>query len=378
MQRIQIAERAVAGLTFATGWVNCVTAFLPVSGCGRDRDDALNVMMMEAVERNSSVFLGSETLSTGCAGDVSPEQWRRFLPFSNSQMASRGTVSMEDPYWVAESLSDRSEIRFANGVSLLDGASHLIPAGIVYLGYSAPGEPCYSNADSNGCAAGDIKEDAILRGMLELIERDAFGIWWFNRLERPNLSFEGDDFLCNIADALAKERRTLQLIDLTHDLGVPVVAAVSADVNRGRIYVGCAAGTLELHAARKAAVECLGFWFWGKLSADPPSRKRWLEEASLDSETWLRASGARPISTQTSAIDLNGILSHMSANGFDPVVVDLTRNYFQIPVVRVIAEGLRSQMPRFAAGRLYDLPVRLGWLTKPRMEAELSKYASPL
>ena len=40
------------------------------------------------------------------------------------------------------------------------------------------------SADSNGCAAGNTVEEAILQGFLELVERDAYAIWWYNRLQR--------------------------------------------------------------------------------------------------------------------------------------------------------------------------------------------------
>ena len=40
-------------------------------------------------------------------------------------------------------------------------------------------------ADSNGCAAGNTLEEAILQGFFELAERDAFAIWWYNRLRVP-------------------------------------------------------------------------------------------------------------------------------------------------------------------------------------------------
>jgi ribosomal protein S12 methylthiotransferase accessory factor len=33
---------------------------------------------------------------------------------------------------------------------------------------------------------------------------------------------------------------------------------------------------------------------------------------------------------------------------------------------------LRHFWPRFAAGRLYDVPVRLGWLPRPLAEEELN------
>jgi ribosomal protein S12 methylthiotransferase accessory factor len=49
-----------------------------------------------------------------------------------------------------------------------------------------------------------------------------------------------------------------------------------------------------------------------------------------------------------------------------------TRPDVGLPVVKVIVPGLRHFWPRFAPGRLYDVPVRLGWLGAPTAETALN------
>jgi ribosomal protein S12 methylthiotransferase accessory factor len=43
-----------------------------------------------------------------------------------------------------------------------------------------------------------------------------------------------------------------------------------------------------------------------------------------------------------------------------------------VPVCKVIVPGLRHFWARFAPGRLYDVPVRLGWLDAPTPEDGLN------
>jgi oxazoline/thiazoline synthase len=43
-----------------------------------------------------------------------------------------------------------------------------------------------------------------------------------------------------------------------------------------------------------------------------------------------------------------------------------------LPVAKVIVPGLRHFWARFAPGRLYDVPVRLGWISRPLAEEELN------
>ncbi len=58
--------------------------------------------------------------------------------------------------------------------------------------------------------------------------------------------------------------------------------------------------------------------------------------------------------------------------GHDVLVLDQTRPDIGVPVVRVIAPGLRHFYRRFAPGRLYDVPVRFGWLDAALKEDELN------
>jgi ribosomal protein S12 methylthiotransferase accessory factor len=58
----------------------------------------------------------------------------------------------------------------------------------------------------------------------------------------------------------------------------------------------------------------------------------------------------------------------------DFLVLDQTRPDIQVPVARVIVPGLRHFYRRFAPGRLYDIPVKLGWLDRPLPENELTPF----
>jgi ribosomal protein S12 methylthiotransferase accessory factor len=58
--------------------------------------------------------------------------------------------------------------------------------------------------------------------------------------------------------------------------------------------------------------------------------------------------------------------------GLDFLVLDQTRPDIEVPVVRVIVPGLRHFYRRFATGRLYDVPVKLGWRERPLSENELN------
>jgi ribosomal protein S12 methylthiotransferase accessory factor len=65
----------------------------------------------------------------------------------------------------------------------------------------------------------------------------------------------------------------------------------------------------------------------------------------------------------------------LARRGIEVFVLDQTRPDVSFPVVRVVAPGLRHFWPRFAPGRLYDVPVREGWLARPLSEDELNPFS---
>jgi ribosomal protein S12 methylthiotransferase accessory factor len=58
--------------------------------------------------------------------------------------------------------------------------------------------------------------------------------------------------------------------------------------------------------------------------------------------------------------------------GLELLVLDQTRPDIGLPVVKVIVPGMRGFWSRFAPGRLYDVPVKLGRLAEPTGFGELN------
>src|SRR5262249_6058882 len=54
------------------------------------------------------------------------------------------------------------------------------------------------------------------------------------------------------------------------------------------------------------------------------------------------------------------------------LVLDQTRPDIEVPGAIVIVPGLRHFYRRFAPGRLYNVPVKLGWRDRPLPESELN------
>jgi len=74
---------------------------------------------------------------------------------------------------------------------------------------------------------------------------------------------------------------------------------------------------------------------------------------------------------------LEWALERVRERSLEVYTLDLTRRETGVSVVRVIVPGLRPWKPRFAPGRLYDVPVLLGWRAEPLSEAELNPVPFP-
>jgi len=78
-------------------------------------------------------------------------------------------------------------------------------------------------------AAGNTLEEAILQGFFELVEREAFAIWWYNWLRLPEVDVEsfGDEYLASAREYYRRLHRDMWVLDVTGDLGIPVFVALS-------------------------------------------------------------------------------------------------------------------------------------------------------
>src|SRR6185437_6211351 len=186
--------------------------------------------LMEAIERYSGIFQGDEIRVTRrftdfTAGDaIFPND---VLLFSDAQYDG-APAPMADPHEAASTparFDPSARIEWSPVWSLRDQRFKYLPTSLLYFFYRGPGQ---INTDTNGCAAGNTLEEAIVQGFLELIERDSYAIWWYNRSQREevDLSQFDDSYIHNLRSQLAETGRRLWVLDVTSDLGIPTYVAI--------------------------------------------------------------------------------------------------------------------------------------------------------
>src|SRR5580704_7981993 len=348
--------------------------------------------LMEAIERYSGIYQGNEIRVSRPFTDFAPGE--AILPndvllFSDAQYrrALGSADHTHDVTPMAPPFDPSAKIEWSPVWSLRDQQFKYLPTSFLYFFYNGDSPPAGRiNADSNGCAAGNTLEEAIVQGFLELIERDSYAIWWYNRLRRPqvDLSQFDDSYIRDLQVQFAATGRRVWMLDITTDLGIPSFVAIShaMEGEREAIEFGSGSHFDARIAALRSLTELNQFLSLGLVGGrDPGSASHDASDPlTLRGHPYLTPNDEPPLRLEPSSkfggLDnreqVMACVNLVKQAGLDFLVLDQTRPDIDAPVVRVVVPGLRHFYRRFAPGRLYDVPVKLRWLDRPIAESELN------
>ncbi|NEP44677.1 MAG: YcaO-like family protein, partial [Okeania sp. SIO2H7] len=72
--------------------------------------------------------------------------------------------------------------------------------------------------------------------------------------------------------------------------------------------------------------------------------------------------------------DVKACQQIVEQQGMEMLVLDQSRLDIGLKVVKVIVPGMRHFWKRLGPGRLYEVPVKLGWLERSLSEDELNPF----
>ncbi len=391
----------VSGPNIARGprtWMGLRTD-LRNSSCGKgtNEEQARASALCEGIERYSAIFRGDEPRFTSRLvdlGDVGIHPNACMLlsdrQYRNREEWNRHTTVY---HYVPAPFDPEAPVEWTPVWSLTRERVAYLPTAFCFFEYPYPGGEPYCMSCSNGNAAGNTLEEAILQGFLELVERDSVALWWYNRVRRPAVDLDsfGEPYLRRLTDFLQKYRRDLWVLDLTSDLDIPVFIALSQRTDGGAEQIMFGFGAhLDPQVALLRAVTEMNQMLVHILDAPPegpavdrltdPETLGWLRTATLANQPYLVPSDAQPrtlvayprLRTDDLRDDVLACQDRVKRLGMEMFVLDQTRPEVGMPVVKVIVPGLRHFWARFAPGRLYDVPVKLGWLPNPHPEQALN------
>ncbi len=351
-------------------------------GKGSTAGEARVGALCEAVERYCGSRLGDEPTVRASfrelgAWAVHPDTCQLYDPRQYRDRTGWNARSMHFQH-VPESFDNDEVIDWTSAWSLTEGRHRLLPTDLLYFSSNAHRA---MRATSNGNAAGSSLEDAITQGGLELVERDAVALWWYNRTQQAGVDLDSfsDPWLLGLRDEYARLGREFWVMDVTSDFGIPVMAAISRRTDKPAedIMLGFGAH-FDPHVAVHRALTELGQLLPSLAGVRPdgsgysdtaPQIMQWWQQATVANQPYLRPDPARPQRDRASygyvpRVDLRADVEHLVSaaadHGMEMLVLDQTRPDIGMPVAKVVIPGLRHFWARFAPGRLYDVPVRLG------------------
>ncbi|GGS93506.1 hypothetical protein GCM10010156_59730 [Planobispora rosea] len=362
-------------------------------GKGRTDIQAKTSAVCEAIERYSGVWRGDEPVVHASFDELADSAIapNDLMLFSERQFATRLEWNARPDtrlHKVPRPLRPDQPLDWSPLWSLTEQRVRHVPASYAWYGHPDVEDSYVCYSDANGCASGNTVEEAVLQGLCELIERDSVALWWYNRVRRPAVDLDSvrDPYIDLLREFYAAASRSLWVLDITSDLGVPAYVCVShrTDHPVQDIVLGFGAHLDSRLALIRAITEVNQFLpaieqrdaDGGTIYLeDDPGTLEWWREATVEAEPWLvpdPAATARTLPALDAGDDLKvmveGCVTRLAAHGLETLVLDQSKPDLDLNVVKVVVPGMRHFWRRLGPGRLYDVPVELGWLDQPTTE----------
>lgn len=376
------------------------------AGKGLDEKDAIRSALGEAVER----YCAMRCPPSGCRLAARSELEGAVL--DPNMLVLHSAEQLETLPYAA--YSPDLPIAWVEGVRLGDRAPAWIPAQAVYL-LPPRGSPIFFQPTSNGLAAGATAENAQLRSLLELVERDSFLAAWYHRLElrRIDVDTHPDRRVPGLADAYRRRGVEIELYLAPSDHRIPVVIALAVEQSEGGVaaVVGLGADLLLSRAVRSALMEVGQVRPATRMRLRDPKvlerREKLVAEPNLVAELedhdllytdhrmlhafdhW-RCADREPMKIEDDPVDddraLDMVVERLRSIGAEAFACDVTTPDIAslgLHVWRALIEDFQPihfGEAEFRAGgkRFYEVPVRLGLRKGPASRADLNPLPHPL
>ena len=313
-------------------------------GKGISKDHAKASAMMEGFERYSAERQsGDETVSAGI-----------------SEISGYGEYiepkSLNLPKELERKGLDDLTLEWSISHDLISGNDYYIPTNAVFHPYNPKGsQGRLFKSNTNGLASGNILEEAILHGMLEVIERDAWSIFELTHRNYAQIDLDSieSDIINDVISKFESEGIKIKLMDFTADVKIPTIAASADDTvtkDAGLLTLGMGthldpevailraltevaqSRATQINGAREDTVRA-DF----AREAGYERMKRINKFYFKEEEEKISLSDIENKSTTSITKDIEIVRDELVANDIEKILyVDLTRPELDVSVVRVI------------------------------------------
>lgn len=279
-----------------------------------------------------------------------------------------------------------------------------VPAFLVYLPYDNYEKGgCHFPSNSTGLSCAPSLKEAVLKGLLEIIERDAFAIFWLDQLSPPNVDLSDGAFK-ELKRRFKFSQIGYEVLDITSDFDVPVVATFSFG-NSSFGYVaslGLSCSTTYERAITKSLVENaqgrVAVAFHRKTEPDKKYRADFQDVLSFEDHSYvystdeslkekliflLQQRQIQEPKEKVNNISSDQLTQMVIEKGYDVLVKELTTPDIEetgLKVVRVVVPGMvylhgLHPYPFLGSPRIYQPSKIFAWCNKDKItEKEISNF----
>ena len=313
-------------------------------GKGITKDHARASAMMEGFERYSAERQDSDEVTIAGLDEISD-----LGEYINPE-------SLNLPKDFKKQSLDSMKLEWSPVKDIISDKEYYIPTNAIYHPY-IHGNDCESlfKSNTNGLASGNILEEAILHGIFEVIERDAWSIFELTHKNYAQIDLDSieSDIVNDTIDRFESNGIKIKLMDFTADINVPTIAASADDtVTRDAGLLTLGMGThldpevailrsltevaqsraTQINGAREDTVRA-DF----AREAGYERMKRINKYYFREEDEKISLSSIENKSTTSITADLEIVKDELIANDIDKILYyDLTRPELDVSVVRVI------------------------------------------
>ncbi|TAV44874.1 YcaO-like family protein [Rhizobium leguminosarum] len=350
---------------------------IPVAFATRPNSHTLSVFQGKGIDNDAAMTSAAmEAVETRIA-EIAPADLTQ-ATIENMRAEHAAMIDLDNVARCAPDEIGSSPIPWCTGLDILSGSSVFVPWWLVGLDHRGERPPGFEQS-SDGLASGNTPSEAVLHGLCELVERDA---WALTQLKSPerlkesriNPASFGDAVIDVMTDRITRAGMKLLLLDMTTDIGVPAFLAVimpgnisdRVDARWSHVCGGCGCHPDPVRAALRAITEAAQ----SRLTAIAGSRddfspriyQRLDRSAAMqqvvelcEGDGRMRSFHARDRRPATIQDTIGHIADRLAATGIEQiVVVPFPHPALPVSVVRVIVPGLEVDI----SGQYIQLGLR--------------------
>lgn len=256
---------------------------------------------------------------------------------------------------------DHAEIEWTLTTDIVTEKKYYIPSNAIFHPYTPKNSVPLFKGNTNGLASGNVLEEAVLHGILEVIERDAWSIFELTKKNKKQIDIKTikNPLINELLNKFKKEAIDIKLMDLTADVNIPTIAATADDtllkdpalltlgvgthlnpeiaIIRALTEVAQSRAT-QIHGAREDTVRAD---FMRKAGYERMKRinNHYFNEENVQ----IQIDDIENKATDSLKKDIEIIVSELKKYSLDKILFsDLTREELGINVVRVIIPGTET------------------------------------